>query len=120
MAYNALATSDALIAKNPALVQRMVNAILKGVLNVKASRADPIATLLTHGQSNAQAIGTEYDALIDSLTTTGTMPPEAQALDILARRHAGRAQDPRRALGRVRFQLRRKSRRAVEGGELAA
>jgi NitT/TauT family transport system substrate-binding protein len=81
MAYNALATSDALIAKNPALVQRMVNAILKGVLNVKASRTDTIASLMKHGQSNAQAIGTEYDALIDSLTTTGTMPPEAQALD---------------------------------------
>src|SRR6202012_2545896 len=48
MAYNALATSDALIAKNPDLVQRMVNAMLKGVRNVKASRADTIATLLKH------------------------------------------------------------------------
>ena len=40
MAYNALATSDALIAKNPDLVRRMVRAMLKGVLNVKLSRAD--------------------------------------------------------------------------------
>jgi NitT/TauT family transport system substrate-binding protein len=85
MAYNALATSDALIAKNPDLVQRMVRAMLKGVLNVKASRADTIATLLKHGQSNAEAIGTEYDNLIDSLTDTGTMPKDAQALDVSLR-----------------------------------
>ena len=85
MAYNALATSDALIAKDPDLVRRMVRAILKGVLTVKASRAETIATLLRHGQSNAQAIGTEYDNLIESLTATGTMPPDAQALDIALR-----------------------------------
>jgi len=85
MAYNALATSDALIAKNPDLVQRMVRAMLKGVLNVKASRADTIATLLKHGQSKAEAIGTEYDNLIDSLTDTGTMPKDAQALDVSLR-----------------------------------
>jgi NitT/TauT family transport system substrate-binding protein len=85
MAYNALATSDALIAKNPDLVQRMVTAMLKGVLNVKRSRADTIATLLKHGQTNAEAVGTEYDNLIDSLTDNGTMPKEAQALDVLLR-----------------------------------
>jgi hypothetical protein len=49
------------------------------------SRADTIATLLKHGQSNAEAIGTEYDNLIDSLTDTGTMPKDAQALDVSLR-----------------------------------
>jgi len=63
----------------------MVRAMLKGVLNVKASRADTIATLLKHGQSKAEAIGTEYDNLIDSLTDTGTMPKDAQALDVSLR-----------------------------------
>ena len=85
MTYNALATSDALIAKNPDIVKRMVRALLKGVLTVKASREETIATLLKHGQSNAAAIGTEYDNLIDSLTTTGTIPKDAQALDIALR-----------------------------------
>jgi NitT/TauT family transport system substrate-binding protein len=85
MTYNALATSDALIAKNPDLVKRMVRALLKGVLTVKASRAATIASLLKHGQSNAEAIGTEYDNLIDSLTDTGTMPKDAQALDVALR-----------------------------------
>ena len=85
MTYNALATSDALIAKNPDLVKRMVRAILKGVLTVKASRADTIAALLRHGQSNADAVGKEYDNLIDSLTDTGTIPKDAQALDIALR-----------------------------------
>ena len=85
MTYNALATSDALIAKNPDLVKRMVRAMLKGVLTVKASRGETIATLLKHGQSNAEAIGTEYDNLIDSLTDTGTIPPDAQALDVALR-----------------------------------
>jgi NitT/TauT family transport system substrate-binding protein len=85
MAYNALATTDALIAKNPDLVKRMVRAVLKGVQTVKASRAETIATLLKHGQSNADAIGTEYDNLIASLTNTGTMPADAQALDVALR-----------------------------------
>lgn len=85
MAYNALATSDALIAQNPDLVERMVMAILKGVRAVKASRAATIASLLRHGQTNAAAVGSEYDALIDSLTTTGTMPANAQALDTALR-----------------------------------
>jgi len=85
MAYNALGTSDALIAKNPDLVKRMVRAMLKGVLTVKASRAETIAALLKHGQSNADAVGTEYDNLIASLTETGTMPPDAQALDVSLR-----------------------------------
>ncbi|HEY1503533.1 MAG TPA: ABC transporter substrate-binding protein [Stellaceae bacterium] len=85
MAYNALATSDALIAKNPDLVRRMVRAMLKGVLTVKASREETIATLMKHGQSNADAIGSEYDNLIDSLTDNGAMPPDAQALDVSLR-----------------------------------
>jgi NitT/TauT family transport system substrate-binding protein len=85
MTYNALATSDALIAKNPDLVKRMVRAMLKGVLTVKASRAETIAALLRHGQSNADAVGKEYDNLIDSLTDTGTIPKDAQALDIALR-----------------------------------
>lgn len=81
MAYNALATSDALIAKNPDLVRRMVRAILKGVRHVKASRADTIATLLRHGLTNAAAVGIEYDTLIDSITMTGTMPKQDQEFD---------------------------------------
>jgi NitT/TauT family transport system substrate-binding protein len=85
MAYNALATSDALIAKHPDLVQRMVRAMLKGVLTVKSSRAETIAALLHHGQSNAEAVGIEYDNLVDSLTSTGTMPKDAQALDLALR-----------------------------------
>ncbi len=85
MAYNALATSDALIAKNPDLVERMVTAILKGVRAVKASRAATIASLLKHGQSDAAAVGSEYDNLIASLTDSGTMPPDAQALDLALR-----------------------------------
>jgi NitT/TauT family transport system substrate-binding protein len=85
MAYNALATSDALIAKNPALVQRMVTAMLKGVRAVKASRAATVASLLKHGQSDAEAVGSEYDNLIASLTDTGTMPQDAQALDVALR-----------------------------------
>ena len=63
----------------------MVRAILKGVLTVKASRAETIATLLKHGQSNAEAIGAKYDNLIESLTETGTMPKAAQALDVSLR-----------------------------------
>ncbi len=85
MAYNALATSDALIAKNPDLVRRMVRAILKGVLSVKASKAETIATLLRHGQTNAASVGTEYDALIDSITTTGVMPAADAAMDVSLR-----------------------------------
>ncbi|HEY3919115.1 MAG TPA: ABC transporter substrate-binding protein [Stellaceae bacterium] len=82
MAYNALATSDAMIAKNPDLVRRMVRAVLKGVRTVKASRAETVAALLKHGQSDAAAVGTEYDNLIASLTDTGTMPQDAQTLDL--------------------------------------
>jgi ABC-type nitrate/sulfonate/bicarbonate transport system substrate-binding protein len=85
MAYNALATSDALIAKNPDLVQRMVTAILKGLRTVKASRAATVASLLKHGQSDAEAVGSEYDNLIASLTDTGTVPAAAQALDVALR-----------------------------------
>ncbi len=81
MVYNALATSDALIASNPDLVRRMVRAILKGVRHVRASRADTIATLLKHGQSSARSIGIEYDAIVDSITATGIVAPEDQAFD---------------------------------------
>ena len=85
MAYNALATSDAMIAAHPVLVLRMVRAILKGVREVKASRAGTIAVLLRHGQSNADSVGSEYDALVESLSTTGTMLPQAQAFDLSLR-----------------------------------
>jgi ABC-type nitrate/sulfonate/bicarbonate transport system substrate-binding protein len=85
MAYNALATTDALIARNPDLVRRMVRAVLKGVRAVKASRAATIASLLRHGQSDAAAVGSEYDNLIASLTDTGTMPQAAQTLDVALR-----------------------------------
>ena len=81
MAYNALATSDALIASNPDLVRRMVRAILKGVRHVKASKADTVATLLRHGATHPEAVELEYDNLIDSITMTGTMPKEDQAFD---------------------------------------
>jgi NitT/TauT family transport system substrate-binding protein len=85
MTYNALATSDALIASNPDLVRRMVRAILKGVRHVKASRADTVAALLKHGQSNAEASGLEYDTLIDSITTNGTMADLDQSFDVALR-----------------------------------
>ncbi len=55
------------------------------MLTVKASRAETIATLLKHGQSNAEAVGAQYDNLIESLTSDGTMPNDAQALDIALR-----------------------------------
>ncbi len=85
MTYNALATSDALIQSNPDLVRRMVRAILKGVRHVKASRADTIATLMRHGQNNAEATGIEYDALIPSITMNGTMADLDQSFDIALR-----------------------------------
>jgi NitT/TauT family transport system substrate-binding protein len=81
MAYNALATSDALIASNPDLVRRMVRAILKGVRHVKASKDDTVETLLRHGLSNPEAVKIEYDTLIDSITMTGTMPQQDQEFD---------------------------------------
>ncbi len=85
MAYNALATSDALIASNPDLVRRMVRAILKGVRHVKASRADTIDILLRHGMTNAELAGIEYDNIIASITTTGTMPAKDQEFDTALR-----------------------------------
>jgi len=85
MAYNALAASDALIAEKPDLVRRMVRAILKGVRHVKASRGDTIATLLRHGLNDGEAIGLEYDIIAPSLTDNGTMPQDAQALDLALR-----------------------------------
>lgn len=85
MTYNALATSDALIASNPDLVRRVVRAILKGVRHVKASRADTIATLMHHGQNNEQATGIEYDNVIGSITTTGLVAEPDQAFDVALR-----------------------------------
>ena len=85
MAYNALATSDALLAKNPDLMRRMARAVLKGVRHVKASKGDTVDILLKHGLSNPTAVALEYDNIIDSITTTGTMAQSDQDFDVTTR-----------------------------------
>ncbi|HXS41388.1 MAG TPA: ABC transporter substrate-binding protein [Stellaceae bacterium] len=110
MAYNALATSDALIRSNPDLVRRMVRAILKGVRHVRASRADTIAALVRLGKTNTEADGIEYDALIGSISKTGTMPRKAQDFDIgLRAQMLGVAKDKVSAAGVFDFSFAEKA-----------
>jgi NitT/TauT family transport system substrate-binding protein len=85
MAYNALATSDALIAKNPDLVRRAMRAVIKGMTVTKQNRDVAIAAAMKHGVKDRGAAEADYDGAVDDLSLTGTMPLKAQQIELKVR-----------------------------------
>ena len=72
MVFSGLATSDAVIAKQPDLVHRVLRAWVKGMRLAKASRADALAAQVAHGAGDTQKAASTYDATAALLSDTGT------------------------------------------------
>ena len=85
MTFSGVATSDALIAKNPDLVRRAMRAVIKGMTYTKAHRDEMIASLMRHGVTDRKAAESDYDGDIDVMSVTGTMPVEDQKLELEVR-----------------------------------
>ena len=85
MTFSGIAASDALLAKNPDLVRRTMRAVIKGLTETKADRETAIAAEMNHGISTRSAAEVDYDGAVDDLSVTGTMPREAQAIELKVR-----------------------------------
>jgi len=84
MVLSGFATSDALIAKNPGLVQRTMRAIYKGVSTVKASPQAAIDSMTKHGLDKGAA---EFSAkhFIPGMLANGNVPRDIQARELKLR-----------------------------------
>jgi ABC-type nitrate/sulfonate/bicarbonate transport system substrate-binding protein len=85
MTFSGLAASDALIAKNPDLVRRAMRAVIKGMTVTKQNRDIAIAASMNHGVKDRGAAEADYDGAVDDLSLTGTMPLEAQQIELKVR-----------------------------------
>ena len=71
--YTGMATSDKLLATKPDMVERFLGALVKGVRYMKAFKPETLAILAKREpQAPAHAIEIDYDAVIPTLTDTGT------------------------------------------------
>jgi NitT/TauT family transport system substrate-binding protein len=78
MAFNGVATSDALIQKNPDLVLRFVRATLKGTRFMIASKDKTIATVMKYGNSDRHSTEIDYNDVVQTLTPDGSVSPAVQ------------------------------------------
>ena len=67
-------------------VRRVVRVLVKGLLTVKASRADTIASLVAHG-STPDAAATSYDIFSPTLSPTAIVSDENEAFELKLRAH---------------------------------
>jgi ABC-type nitrate/sulfonate/bicarbonate transport system substrate-binding protein len=84
MVLSGFATSDALIAKNPGLVQRTMRAIYKGLATVKARPQAAIDAMVKHGLDKGAA---EFSAreFVPGMLASGSVPRELQVNELRLR-----------------------------------
>lgn len=78
MAFNGVATSDALIKKNPDLILRFVRATLKGTRFMVAFKDKTIATVMKYGNSDRRSTEIDYDDVVRTLTEDGSISSALQ------------------------------------------
>ena len=85
MVFSGLAASDALIAKNPDLVRRMLRAFVKGMHHTQASKEDSVAAMVAHGNGDASKAAAQYDSSAGLLSSTGKTALGAEAFELQLR-----------------------------------
>jgi ABC-type nitrate/sulfonate/bicarbonate transport system substrate-binding protein len=78
MMFNGIATSEALIKKNPDLVSRVARATLKGMRFMRAFRDATIANVVKYNKQTVEATRVDYDDAIRTLTKDGTISESVQ------------------------------------------
>ena len=74
MPYNGVATSDALIKKNPGLVLRFMRATMKGLRFMTAYRDKSVDNIMKYNKQGRHAIEVDYDDVTRTLTKDGAVP----------------------------------------------
>ena len=113
MAFNGVATSDALIKKNPDLVLRFVRATLKGTRFMIAFKDKTIANVMKYGNSDRRSTEIDYDDVVRTLTKDGSISPARAAGRSRSSGRAPQAAEGQDSAARshVRFQLRQEGQR---------
>jgi NitT/TauT family transport system substrate-binding protein len=84
MVFSGLAASDAMIRGNPDLVNRVLRALLKGMRETKASRADAVAAMVKRGADPATA-GAQWDDVHDLLSDNGRTTVATETFELQLR-----------------------------------
>jgi len=83
--FNGLATSDAVIAKNPDLVTRFVRATRKGMIYARTNRDQAIDVFIRVMKASPNGAATGYDELRKVMAEDGTISEDAQKTEIALR-----------------------------------
>jgi len=78
MAFNGVATSDALIKANPDLVLRFTRATLKGMRFMVAYREKTIDNVIKYNKSDRHSTEVDYNDVVRTLTKDGSVPPAVE------------------------------------------
>ena len=84
--YNGLATSDALIAKNPALVRGFIKGVLMGVRYMKRFRQGSLRILAAHNKTKPDLLAGSYDESMPTIIESGTIGSDVQDGELALRR----------------------------------
>jgi NitT/TauT family transport system substrate-binding protein len=83
--FNGLATSDALIQKNPDLVERFVRATRKGMIFARNNREESIKRFADYMKGKPEELAGEYDILRTLMALDGTIPADVQQNEVKLR-----------------------------------
>lgn len=83
--FNGLATSDALIQKNPDLVERFVRATRKGMIFARNNREESIQRFADYMKGKPEEMAGEYDILRTLMAVDGTIPADVQQNEVKLR-----------------------------------
>jgi len=83
--FNGLATSDAVIAKNPDMVTRFVRATRKGMIYARTNRDQAIDVFVRVMKAAPSGAGIGYDELRKVMAEDGTISDDAQKTEISLR-----------------------------------
>jgi ABC-type nitrate/sulfonate/bicarbonate transport system substrate-binding protein len=84
--YNGLATSDALIAKSPAMIREFLKAVLMGVRYMKTYKDGSLRVLGTHNKSKLELLAGSYDESMPTIIDSGTIARTTQDSELALRR----------------------------------
>lgn len=84
--YNGLATSDALIAKNPEMVREFLKSVLMGVRYMKKYKEGSLRVLQKHNKSKPELLAGSYDESMPTIIDSGTIAQETQEGELALRR----------------------------------
>ena len=86
MPYNGLATSDALIARNPGLVERFVTAVVMGMREMKASRGATLAAMARYAKNaSEQTLAEALDDTTPTVLANAEAAPDEREFDLQLR-----------------------------------